>query len=130
MMTIHIDKLKELLEAATSAPEVLGIAVGAASVCWEDVRGAGIFDSEGAKEVLDQTMARLDVLLKEQFVGYVIVDNKTGAMDWDGEVHETVAAAIASLTKHGSFTEEADDLETAHWSACYKICPVLSEVCE
>lgn len=129
MMTIQSEKLKELLEAATSAPEAIGIAVGAASVCWESVRTAGTFDDQGAREVLEQTLARLQVLLEEQYVGYVIVDKKTGAMDWDGEAHETVAAAVRSLTQHGSFDDEYDQ-ETTHWSECYKICPVLSEVCE
>jgi hypothetical protein len=43
-----------------SVDELLGQMVGAASVCWENPGGAGIFDSTEAKKVVDEGLARLE----------------------------------------------------------------------
>lgn len=32
------------------------MSLGAASVCWEDPKGAGVFDSDRAKEIGDELM--------------------------------------------------------------------------
>jgi len=40
----------------TTLEEVIGQAIGAASVCWETPQGAGVFDSTRAKELLDEVV--------------------------------------------------------------------------
>lgn len=47
------------LAAAESREEVLGLALGAASACWENLTGAGEFDSTQARAILDATVERL-----------------------------------------------------------------------
>lgn len=39
--------------------EVVGQALGAASACWSNLRGAGVFDSTACKHILDATLAEL-----------------------------------------------------------------------
>lgn len=36
------------------------VAIGAASTCWENLRGAGVFDSEQAKNIADQLLDRIN----------------------------------------------------------------------
>jgi hypothetical protein len=33
--------------------------IGAGSMCWENLCGAGVFDSTGAKKIADDALARL-----------------------------------------------------------------------
>ena len=58
--------------------------------------------------------------------GYLIVDKKTGAPDWDAEVHPTAHAAIESLCNNWSFcrAEEATDDGPTYWAEVYDIHPV------
>ncbi|UKA69563.1 hypothetical protein [Arthrobacter sp. FW306-06-A] len=54
--------------------------------------------------------------------GYVIADKKTGAIDWDGEVHPTVEAAIESMCgPFQSFSREKDDPDKDYWGDVYDI---------
>lgn len=34
--------------------QAVGLTIGAASVCWENMNGTGVFESDRAKELLDQ----------------------------------------------------------------------------
>lgn len=62
--------------------------------------------------------------------GYIVVDNKTDAIDWDAELHKTREAAIDSLC--GSYqmyvrTQEdaaASEGEKYYWQDHYDICEV------
>lgn len=45
--------------SAMPAGEAIGVALGAASMCWEDVAAAGVFDSSRCGEVFDRLMAHL-----------------------------------------------------------------------
>lgn len=47
---------------ATTRDEVLGLALGAASTCWESLEGTGVFDSFEAGRILSATSARLTEL--------------------------------------------------------------------
>jgi hypothetical protein len=46
-------------DALTDPRELVFQALGAASACWENLAGAGVFDSTRAKEVGDALLARL-----------------------------------------------------------------------
>lgn len=50
----------EMLAKATTRDEVLGLALGAASMCWENVNGAGVFESARAQAILQALSARLE----------------------------------------------------------------------
>ena len=43
----------------TPVDDIIGEAIGAASVCWENPGGAGAFDSERASIIVDEVMAAL-----------------------------------------------------------------------
>lgn len=49
------------------AHELIGVAVGAASMCWENVSGAGVFDSTLAAKIADAAYARLQMILADRF---------------------------------------------------------------
>lgn len=52
------------LAKATDGEEVLGLALGAASTCWESIEGTGEFDSVQARLILQDTISRLRELEK------------------------------------------------------------------
>lgn len=56
--------LKELREQGESDPEAALIfqALGAASTCWQDMTGTGIFDSDRAKRIGDELLYELRIL--------------------------------------------------------------------
>lgn len=63
--------------------------------------------------------------------GYLVVDRKTNAPDWDGELHDTVEDAISSLCDIHSFArtqEEADAKDLTHWVEVYNIHPVCMPI--
>jgi len=41
--------------------EAVGQAIGAASMCWENMQGTGQFDSTRAKDILDQLLEHLEL---------------------------------------------------------------------
>lgn len=43
----------------TPVDQIVGEAIGAASMCWEHVERAGVFDSERASAIVDSLMAAL-----------------------------------------------------------------------
>lgn len=57
--------------------------------------------------------------------GYVIVDKATGTLDWDGELHKTVDAAIQSLTDPWQEFADSDEDAAAtgrkNWRDVYEI---------
>lgn len=65
-----------MFDSVFDARELIGQAVGAGSVCWENPEGAGMFDSTMAAEVADAAWNRLRVLLAEQFS-----EARVGALD-------------------------------------------------
>lgn len=54
------------------ANELIGMAVGAGSMCWENVRAAGEFDSTRASAIADAAFQRLQMILAEHFSGGVV----------------------------------------------------------
>lgn len=49
------------------ANELIGMAVGAGSMCWENVGAAGEFDAAAASTIADAAFHRLQMLLAERF---------------------------------------------------------------
>lgn len=49
----------ELDQEADSPEQAVFLALGAASACWDNLRGAGVFESTRAKQIGDQLMAYL-----------------------------------------------------------------------
>lgn len=49
------------------ARELIGVAIGAGSVCWENPAGAGVFDSTKAAEIADAAWNRLRAILADTF---------------------------------------------------------------
>lgn len=47
------------LDQARTLEELVFQALGAASMCWENPAGAGVFESDRAKEIGDELLARL-----------------------------------------------------------------------
>ena len=47
--------------------ELIGQAIGAGSVCWENPAGAGVFDSAQAATVADAAYLRVQALLADNF---------------------------------------------------------------
>ncbi|YCK81371.1 hypothetical protein M1D89_20225 [Arthrobacter sp. D3-18] len=79
------------------------------------------------------TKSRLRTIMidhpESETVGYVIADKATGSMDWDGQVHPSVEAAINSMCgPYQSYSRETDDPERDHWSVTYNILPVKEAV--
>lgn len=69
------------------ANELIGMAIGAGSMCWENVRGAGVFDSTRAAAISDAAFQRLQMILAERFsspespVGQVLTEPQEGQGD-------------------------------------------------
>lgn len=53
-----------ILDHSVGIEEFVGQAIGAASVCWENPGGAGVFDSTRAAQIADEIMDHLAVLLR------------------------------------------------------------------
>lgn len=47
----------------TPLEEIIGNAVGAASTCWEHLENTGVFDSERASKIVDETVANIRMKL-------------------------------------------------------------------
>lgn len=60
-----MSRLSEALGHADTIEEVVGLAVGAGSMCWVDGNGNRVFDSTEASSVVDAAVARL----KEMAIG-------------------------------------------------------------
>lgn len=43
----------------TPIDQIIGEAIGAASMCWEHPERAGVFDSQGASRIVDEVMTTL-----------------------------------------------------------------------
>lgn len=60
---------------------------------------------------------------------FVIVDRQTREVDWDGEVHATREAAIASLTGPGHYSDDPTDdqaLGLGYWGEAYEIAEIVA----
>ena len=49
----------EPIAQASSVDEVVGLAIGAGSVCWEHPEFAGVFQSEQATAIIDTAVTRI-----------------------------------------------------------------------
>lgn len=47
--------------------ELIGTAIGAGSMCWQDVWAAGVFDSTRAAEITEAATQRLQTILAGHF---------------------------------------------------------------
>jgi hypothetical protein len=54
----------EHMAGAETVEEVLGLAVGAGSVCWEHLEGTGVFQSEAATDIVDKACTRIRELMQ------------------------------------------------------------------
>lgn len=54
-----------LFAEAKSIDQVLNLAVGAASVCWETPEGAGVFDSDRALDIAKAASERIHEMIDE-----------------------------------------------------------------
>lgn len=54
-----VDVRERKFDDAVSLNELLFQAVGAASMCWEHVEKAGVFDSDRAKAIAEEVVSRL-----------------------------------------------------------------------
>lgn len=53
-------------EGEISLEEAIGQALGAASTCWENLHGTGVFDSDRAKEIYDAL--QVEILRKQKAI--------------------------------------------------------------
>ena len=51
-----MDKIMNYEPGATTLQEAVFQALGAASVCWDDMSGTGVFQSDRAKQIGDELM--------------------------------------------------------------------------
>lgn len=54
---------KNIFDEAQTIEEVLALAVGGGSTCWEHMAGTGVFLSTEAKEIVDEASIRIHTLL-------------------------------------------------------------------
>lgn len=52
-------RVQEALGNAEGVKEILGLTVGAASMCWKDVHLAGVFESEAAQAIVEEAYEEL-----------------------------------------------------------------------
>lgn len=83
------------LAKAETRKEVLGLALGAASTCWESLEGTGVFDDTQANLILNDTFYRLQELDATEEAGWA---------DW----FETNATNFG-----GKYTWTADEIAAA-----------------
>lgn len=57
--------MKNRFENVEGIEELVGQTIGAASMCWEDVCAAGVFNATEAREILHETLARLSQFMGE-----------------------------------------------------------------
>jgi hypothetical protein len=75
---------QHMFDDVNDANELIGQAVGAGSMCWENVRAAGEFDSLRASAIADAAFYRLQMILAERFsspessVGQVLTKPQEG----------------------------------------------------
>lgn len=60
-----IPEKRNRFRGALTVEELLGLMVGAGSVCWENPAGAGEFDSAAAKKIVDEGFERLKELISD-----------------------------------------------------------------
>jgi hypothetical protein len=61
---VELGKTVNILDPELPIEEFIGQAVGAASMCWENPEGAGVFDSERAERIAEELTARISEALR------------------------------------------------------------------
>lgn len=56
---------KTIFEEAKTPEEVIGLAVGAGSGCWEDLSQTGVFDDQRARWIVDSAVEAMKRLSAE-----------------------------------------------------------------
>lgn len=54
------------LDSAEDLPAAVFQAIGVGSICWENLSGAGIFDSNKAREVGEELLERIEAHVAER----------------------------------------------------------------
>lgn len=67
-MTDEMAITDPILDQADTLDALVFHAIGAGSACWEHLDRAGVFDSERAKQIGDELLARLQPFLREDAV--------------------------------------------------------------
>lgn len=56
-----------MFDGVTDIRELIGLAIGAGSVCWSNPGGAGEFDSTTAADIVDAAYGRVQMLIADSF---------------------------------------------------------------
>ncbi len=67
-----------LFDECTTLEEAVYQAVGAASVCWDNIQGAGVFDDRQATQVAEDLLAAIRQWMND--VQFTILDGESGSM--------------------------------------------------
>lgn len=78
-------------------------ALGAASVCWESMEHAGIFDSTRAKEIGDELYQRVEAYAREAQPQAALTEDELATMDTTAKLAEQLAQVVGNRS-----TREAD----------------------
>lgn len=82
-MTTAIDHIRN----ATSVSEVIGLAVGAGSTCWENMSGTGLFQDQAALDIVNAARHRISELH---------IENGHRAQEQNRQFHEVMGIATPS----------------------------------
>ena len=69
-----------------SLETVVFTALGAASVCWENMEGTGVFDDRRAKEIGDELVEFLEARVRQPRLGLATTRQLTRELDARAEV--------------------------------------------
>lgn len=84
--------VKDEIANALTIKEAIGLAMGAASSCWENLQGAGTFESERASELVDVLYDRMMDRSVEIPVAVALQTLSNIAKDGSREDHRIQAA--------------------------------------
>lgn len=48
------DDVRKMIRSADTLEEAIGLSIGAASSCWDNLEGAGVFESERAAAITEE----------------------------------------------------------------------------
>jgi hypothetical protein len=60
--------------------EIVGMGIGAASVCWEDMSGTGIFQSDRAAHLVDEIMRAVEQHVDRSITEHMLIQREKDAL--------------------------------------------------
>lgn len=89
----------ELIPRAETVREVVGLAVGGGSTCWESMAGAGTFQDQDAAKITDLAVAKINDLQMQAEADPGIVTGIHERLDWTIQAcADALLAACAAQT--------------------------------